>query len=80
MCKASRITPDEENLVHALVHDARVRLTGDNPSDFNREAQLDAVKRLLQVAEAMLAGNASEEQKSSARDLVHGDVRTTFGL
>lgn len=70
--------PDDRNRVSALVHHANVILSSDQPDNFDRES--DLVKRSLRLADKLLAGTATEEDRRTASDQVHPSVRSQFGL
>lgn len=72
--------PDDRNRVSALVHHANVILSSDQPDNFDRESDLDNVKRSLRLADKLLAGTATEEDRRTASDQVHPSVRSQFGL
>jgi hypothetical protein len=72
--------PDDETLVRALVHDAHVMLTSDAPDSVGREDDLDHVKRSIAMAERILSGNATAEDRASVGGLVHPQVRSTYHL
>ena len=56
--------PDDETLVRALVHDADVMLITDDADNVGREDDLDHVKRSIAMAEKILSGNASAEDRA----------------
>ena len=69
------MTPADANLVEALVHHANVILLGDNPRD-----NLADAKGALRLAEKILNGTASNEERQSVGDVVHPQVRSLYGL
>jgi hypothetical protein len=70
--------PGDEQLVRALVHDANVRLTGSSAEDLGHDGDLDAVRQVLAVAEKILNGKASAEEKASVPNIVHPQVRSLY--
>ena len=68
------------NLVSALVHDANVILGSDDPDNVGREGDLDGVKVRLRMAEKILAGNATDADRSAAANQVHSQTNDLFGL
>ena len=70
----------DENLVKALVHHANVILYSDTPENASRERDLDDVKRALRLAERILDGSASGDDRASVREVVHEQVRGLYGL
>lgn len=74
------MTAEDQNLVVALLHHANVILGSDGPENPGRERDLDNVKRSLRLAERIANGNATDDDPASVGELVHADVRTSFGL
>lgn len=72
------MTPDDEKLVLALVHDANVMLTGSSSNDLGHDTDLDQVRGVLQMAEKLLSGNATDEDRTSVPNLVHPQVRSLY--
>lgn len=70
--------PGDETLVRALVHDANIRLVGSSGADLGHDGDLDAIRRVLAVAEKILAGTASDEEKVSVPEIVHPQVRSFY--
>lgn len=66
--------PGDEKLVRALVHDANVRLTGSSADDLRHDDDLHVVRRVLTVAEKIIEGQASDDEKASVPDIVHPQV------
>lgn len=78
MACSALMSPEDEKLLKALIHDANVRLTGDRPEDLGRENTLDAVKQVLRLAEKIAGGNASAEDRAAVADAVHPQVRSLY--
>ena len=75
------MTPEEKKTsVRALIHDAAVMLTGDSPDNVGREDDLEHVRRGINLANKILACNATEKEKASAAGVVHPQTRSLFGL
>jgi hypothetical protein len=74
------MSPEEENLVKALLHDANVILGSDQPENVGREDELAGVKKEIRLAETIANGAASAEEIASVADLVHPQTKTSFGL
>jgi hypothetical protein len=72
--------PDDDTLVKALVHNAYVILISDAPDNVGREDDLDHVKRSIAMADRILSGNATAEDRASVPELVHPHVRSTYHL
>lgn len=69
---------EDEKLVRALVHDANVRLTGSSADDLGHDGDLDVVRRVLAVAEKIIEGKASDDEKATVPDIVHPQVRSFY--
>jgi hypothetical protein len=65
----------DAELVRALVHDANRYLSPDSPDSVTRESDLNHVKEVLGMAEKILAGDATAEDRALVGDLVHPQVR-----
>jgi hypothetical protein len=72
------MTPEDRKLVHALVHHVHVLLTGDQPEDLDRDRTLASVKRSIALADKILSGNATDEDKASVADVVHPQIRSFY--
>jgi len=68
--------PSDQELVRALVHDANRYLSTDSPDSVRRESDLNHVKEDLGLAEKLLAGEASDEDRALVLDLVEPRVRS----
>jgi hypothetical protein len=68
----------DEELARALVHDAHVILDSDAPGNLGREDELDHVKRGIRLADKLLAGTATDEERASVGDFVHPQVRSLY--
>jgi len=62
----------EDELVKALVHDARVLCDGAS------ERELTVIKRELTVAEALLSNTATSDDPKAVYKLVHPSTRSHF--
>lgn len=74
------IPNDDENLVKALVHHADMLLKTDRPENSNREGDLDSVKKSIRLAETILSGRATDDERGRVRDVVHPQVRSLYRL
>jgi hypothetical protein len=74
------VTADDQILMQALLHHANVVFSSDAPENVGRERELDNIKESTKLAERILAGNATDEDKQRVAQLVHPSVRTMFGL
>jgi hypothetical protein len=54
----------------ALVHDANRDLSTDSAESVRRESDLEHVKEALGIAEKLLAGEATDEDRALVGDLV----------
>jgi HD superfamily phosphodiesterase len=70
--------PSDSELVRALVHDANRYLSTDSPSNVRRESDLNHVKEVLGMAEKLLAGEATDEDRALVGDLVDPQVRSVL--
>jgi hypothetical protein len=68
--------PPDQELARALVHDANRYLSTDSPNSVRRESDLNHVKEAMGLAEKLLAGEASAEDRALVGDLVHPEVRS----
>jgi hypothetical protein len=68
--------PSDNELVFTLVHDANRYLSTDSSDNVRRESDLNHVKEELGLAEKLLAGEASDEDRALVGDLVQQRVRT----
>jgi hypothetical protein len=69
--------PDDK-LALALVHDANIKLLGTDATDIGLEGNIRNVRRALEMAEKILSGKATDEDRASVPDLVHPQVRSLY--
>lgn len=62
--------PSDHELALSLVHDANRYLSVDSPDRVARESDLNHVKEALGLAEKLLSGEASDEDRALVADLV----------
>jgi hypothetical protein len=74
------VTPDEQNRVVALLHDANAILLSDGPDSLTRENELGRVKKLVLLAEKIAAEKADDTEVESVSDLLHPQTASLFGL
>ena len=74
------MTTSDVRLAEALLHHVNVILMSDTPDNFSRERYLDDVKGFTKLAETILAGNATDEDRQRVKDQVHPQVRSLYGL
>lgn len=64
----------------SILHHVNVILMSDTPDNLSRERDLDDVKVSTKLAETILAGNATDEDRQRVKDQVHPQVRSLYGL
>jgi hypothetical protein len=69
---------DDDTLARALVHDAHVILSSDTPDNLGREDDLNHVKDAISLADTILSGNATDEQRARVEGFVHPQIRSLF--
>src|SRR4051812_2616062 len=72
--------PAEQNLVEALLHHINIIFSSDAPDNVGRENELDNIKSCSTIAEKIVRGTASDDDKTTAAGLLHPQVRNTYGL
>jgi hypothetical protein len=68
--------PSDNELALVLVHDANRYLSTDSADSVRRESDLEHVKEVLGMAEKLLAGDATDEDRALVADLVQQRART----
>jgi hypothetical protein len=68
--------PSDNELVLTLVHDANRYLSADRADSVRRESDLEHVKEVLGLAEKLLVGEATDEDRALVGDLVQQRLRT----
>lgn len=66
--------------MEALLHHVNTIFMSDMPDNIGREQELDNIKKSTNVAERILTGTATPEERASVRDLVHPLVRSLYHL
>ena len=61
--------PSDHELALSLVHEANRHLSIDSPDRVGRESDLNHVKEALGLAEKLLSGDASDEDRALVADL-----------
>jgi len=67
------MTPEDKGLVRALVHEAAGMLRSDD-----RESKLEDAKRNLQLADKILGGDATDEDRALVTEIVPEQVRNLY--
>lgn len=70
------VAPTDQQIARALVHDAQLFLiaSADGPS----EHELALVRGLLDLAEKVLAGTATDADRAQAAEIVHPSTRDNY--
>jgi hypothetical protein len=72
------LSPEDIKLARALVHDAEVKLNGSSSADHGHDQELQGVHRVVSLADKILAGKASDEDRALVPELVHPSVRSLY--
>lgn len=70
----------DTKLVGALLHHVNIIFSSDAPENVGREGELDNIRECAKLAENVVNGTATDDDKASAADLVHPQVSNTYGL
>jgi hypothetical protein len=68
----------DDVLVLALVHDANVKLLGLDASSLGLDDDLNDVRQSTHMAEKILSGKATDEDRAQVSESVHPQVRSLY--
>jgi hypothetical protein len=72
------MTDSDDRLVLALVHDANVKLLGLGEDSLGLDHDLADVRRSTNLAEKILSGKATDDDRALVSDVVHPQVRSLY--
>jgi hypothetical protein len=72
------MTTEDEKLAHALVHDANIKLQGASSASVGLDAELDNVRAVLRLAEKLLHGSATDDDRAEVPNVVHPQVKSLY--